>query len=1061
MQRGWVRNPARGRVRKQVPRPVSEVSRCTPPTTGPIGRWWHGRTRIGLTLAYLGLGGFGLPVFGLPGGTSPAGAQLPPPNATYRTFDTKHFRVTWAEGLESLADVAAEAAERAHAQLREGFLPAPAGRIDLLLVDHADFSNGFARVIPSNQITIWAHPPLDGMALSDFEDWMDLVVTHEVAHLFHLDYTGTLGRALRTVFGRAPIAWPYFSGYTLPRFAIEGVAVDIETRRTGGGRADGSTFAAMVRSRHLALGAEPLARALGPSPIWPGGQRPYVYGGLFFHHLAEVHGSQAVSEFLRAAAEQWIPYRLDAAARTAFGRSFRDLWDDWMMEIGIEADAVLAHSLAAPPGGVGPEILTPGARSALFPAPSPDGSGVAYLRADGRSDTRLMFWTPEGDRTLARWGAAEVPPRWTGDGTLVIPDVEYLDRYRVQRDLYRVTVEGEVSRLTHGLRVIHADPHRGSEKLAAVLGGEGTTRLVILSGEGRIERVLAEAEPGVFWMHPAWSPDGELLAAVRRRPEGWDALLILDGEGRVVHEVVEERSRQSAPSWAPDGTALVWGSDRDGVPNLYGVRFEGPDRVPGEVLQITALATAGNFPAVDPSGTWIYLSVLGAEGWEVGRIPYRPAEWFEPVEPMRRVETQSDPGTSGSVRAEDALARDASRPYSAFPTVLPRYWLPIRIEPGRVLGRTVLPAAWGIASSGVDLLERHRWAARVAAPPRDPGERIEWGVGYVWSGLGNPVLNLEAGQEWVATGAILPGAAGGGASMTVSTTTVASDTVFALTRERFLGAGIGFRRPRIRSVASLDLGGRWITAGRSLLGADGAPSETYSLLRPTRELLEARMTLAVSSARAHAWSMSAEAGATAAIALRQRWEVALPDTLRGRSGVDGGLREAVVTVRAYHGVRGPGFANHVMAVRLGGGLARGPGAGMDHFDVGGVHRPFRVRGYPSGVVRGRAVWNASVEWRFPLAVLDRGAATWPVYLDRLSGALFVDAGGNAGRGPGATGGGGVAGANSTTEVASVGVEFILSHALFWDGLRQVAVGLAVPVGSVRAPAAHLRFGWSF
>jgi len=999
----------------------------------------HRFLRVGLAGVALGLA-----AFGLPGAAAPAGAQAPPPNATYRTFDTEHFRVTWAQGLESLADAAAASAERAHAHLREGFLPAPSGKIDLLLVDHADFSNGFARVIPSNQITIWAHPPLDGMALSDFEDWMDLVVTHEVAHIFHLDYTGTLGRALRTFFGRAPIAWPYFSGYTLPRFAIEGIAVDIESRRTGGGRPDGSTFASMVRSRHLALGPEPLPRALGPSPIWPGGQRPYVYGGMFFHHLAEVHGSQAVAEFLRAAAEQWIPYRLDAAARTAFGKSFQELWDGWMTEVGIEAGAALARSVAAPPGGVEPEILTPGARSALYPAPAPDGSGVAYLRADGRSDIRLMFWTPEGDRTLARWGAAEVRPRWRGDGTLVVPDVEYLDRYRVQRDLQMVTMAGEVTPLTRGLRVIHADPRHGSRETAAVLGGEGTTRLAVLSGEGRIERILAEAEPGVFWMHPAWSPDGDLLAVVRRRPEGWAAVLILDGEGRVVHEIVEERSRQSAPSWSSDGTALVWGSDRDGVPNLFGVRLEGPERVPGEVLQITVLATGGNFPAVDPSGEWIYLSVLGSEGWEIGRIPYRPAEWFEPVEPMRRVETQSDPGTRGSVRAEDAQARDASRPYSAFPTVLPRYWLPIRIEPDRVLGRTVLPAAWGIGSSGVDLLERHRWAARVAAPPQDPGRRIEWGAGYVWSGLGNPVLSLEAGQEREATGAILIAGAG-----TTPSDTVAPDTVFAVTRERFVGAGLGLRRQRMRSVASLDVGGRWISAGRSLLGSDGASSDAYAFVRPGGELVEARLTLVMSSARAHAWSVSTEAGVTAALTLRQRWEVALPDTLRGRAGVDGGLREAVLALRGYHGIRGPGFANHVMALRLGGGLARGPGAGMDHFDVGGVSRRFPVRGYPSGVVRGRAVWNASIEWRFPLVVVDRGAATWPVYLDRLSGAVFVDAGGATST------------ATRTTEVASVGAEFVLSHTLFWEDLRRVAIGLAVPVGSGRTPAAHLRFGWSF
>jgi len=397
-------------------------------------------------------------------GAHPVAAQRPPPDATYLTIRTDHFRVTYPEGLGQVAERAAAIAESAHAVLADGFFPAPPGVIDLLVTDHVDLSNGSARVVPANRITVWAHPPLDGFALSDFDDWLELVVTHEVAHIFHLDYAGVPGRILRSVFGRAPVRWPYFPGFTVPQLAIEGVAVELESRHTGGGRIDGAFFEAIVRSRVLDEGAEPLGRGLSLSPLWPGAQRPYVYGSLFLHDLGDRFGPESVARFLRAASDQWIPYRLDAASREAFGSSFGELWDDWMRRVEEDAGEFVRRVRERRDGPVQPEMLTLGARGAHFPAAGPPADGlpglaVAYIRDDARSDARLVLRTGTGEETLARVNSVVSPPRWLPDGDLLFVDVEYDGRYRVYRDLYRVSLDGDVTRITRGMRVVHADPH--------------------------------------------------------------------------------------------------------------------------------------------------------------------------------------------------------------------------------------------------------------------------------------------------------------------------------------------------------------------------------------------------------------------------------------------------------------------------------------------------------------------------------------------------------------------------------------------------------------------------
>ena len=226
------------------PGPDDKVARRRGPSLGsacrsgidPSGaRRWTGRGLQAGAVAVLRRGAVlaTILVLLLPG---PASAQLQVarPDASYRTFDTDHFRVVYVEGLEEVARRAARHAEEAHRTLTESFFPPPDRRIEILVTDHNDVSNGFAMVAPSPRMILWVRPPMDGTALSHFDDWIRVVTVHELAHVFHLEHTGPLGRISRKVFGRAPRSWPFFTGFYLPRWAVEGVAVQIETAHTDG-----------------------------------------------------------------------------------------------------------------------------------------------------------------------------------------------------------------------------------------------------------------------------------------------------------------------------------------------------------------------------------------------------------------------------------------------------------------------------------------------------------------------------------------------------------------------------------------------------------------------------------------------------------------------------------------------------------------------------------------------------------------------------------------------------------------------------------------------------------
>jgi hypothetical protein len=262
-----------------------------------------------------------------------------------------------------------------------------------------------------------------------------------------------------------------------------------------------------------------------------------------------------------------------------------------------------------------------------------------------------------------------------------------------------------------------------------------------------------------------------------------------------------------------------------------------------------------------------------------------------------------------------------------------------------------------------------------------------------------------------------------------------------------------------------------VNLDRRIVGLEGRDTPAFQHPNPGSDLIEGRVAASFSSAQAHDFSVSLESGVRMSVALRQRWDRSVPDSLLGRERADDALREALLIFEGYQGVPGPGFARHVLALRASAGLSSGPGAGPGHFSVGGGagdgsglvgfavgtgFRRFPVRGFPAGALYGPDAWAVSGEWRFPVRFVDRGLGAWPIYLDRLAGSLFID----------------VAGAGAPAEgpagwhtISSAGAELVLSHSTLFEALERLRLGVAFPLevspGAPSNPSVYVQTGWSF
>ncbi|MDX1674236.1 MAG: hypothetical protein R3314_05470, partial [Longimicrobiales bacterium] len=762
---------------------------------------------------------------------APADAQAPPPDEDWRTLRTEHFRVTFPPRLEPVARQAAGIAERTHAVLSRELAEPPSPVIDIIVTDHADYSNGLAGPFPSPRVILFARPAAAGEFFA--RDWLELVVVHELVHIFHLERTSGLGDLAQAVLGRVPMVWPLNPVVSTPTWSTEGLATHYETRLTGAGRVRSSIHDMVIRTAALEGALPALDELSVPSPVWPAGNRAYIYGGHFMAWIARTHGPEAHRAIIDATTGSVWPtfLRFDHVARGAIGEPFDRLYDRWRAEARDSARA-LAGAVRArgvtetrPVAGRGPY--------AVAPRVSPDGTRLSFAASDWRSDpvTRIVELGTGETRRLAernQFGMILDPASWLPDGSgLIVAQLEFQDPYRLFSDLWQVGLDGSETRLTDGLRLAQPDVGPDGRRVAAVQDHRAGMRLVVHDLETGELSAVAGAAPGEAFDRPRWSPDGRWIAAGLHR-DGRTDLVLVDARTGALTPLTDDDALDLAPAWSPDGRWLLWWSDRTGAPNIMAVAVAG-GRPSGPVRQVTRVLTGAIDPEVDPGGETLYLARYHVDGWRVEATPFEPAAWPEaPAPPERYGDAVLAPVRTGPGAGMEATA------YSPWPTLRPFYWLP-RVD---FMGSTADGSQLrflGVSLNGTDVVQRHSWQLE-AAVDIDTG-RLQGGGLWLYRGLGNPDLFIAADRRFV-----------------VGPSVELSDGRFEplVFRDEQLSAGVRLRRSRWRSASVLQLAAelqRQAFEGRALSRAELAAGGI--VLSDPRTLVGAAAATGYGTARAY------------------------------------------------------------------------------------------------------------------------------------------------------------------------------------------------------------------
>jgi hypothetical protein len=917
------------------------------------------------------------------------------PHDSWRTIATEHFRVHFTPPLEEAAHRAAVHAEAAWQQLAKELRP-PRGIIDLVVADNVDFTNGSATPFPTNRIIIYATPPTASRSLRFYDDWSALVITHELVHIFHLDRSAGWWGLARKFFGRAPVFMPNF--YT-PAWVTEGLATYYESRLTSAGRVLGTHHEMIARASALANDVPPPSQWSATTSRYPWGEVPYAFGSLFFDYLARTRGADKIPDFVEETSRFPIPFFLGRASRGAFGISFGDAFREWR--------DTLAQSVAdaAPIPMAGWRELTREGRLAVTPRWGSD-SEVVFVAVPGKEVPAVYSVDTIGRVTrLSRRNGADVNVPMPSGG-LLFAQLEFTSPWHIRSDLW-LERDGRARRLTRNARLGEADV-RGDGEIVAVQGAPATNRLVRVTLDG-VVTPLTSAHPDTQWAEPRWSPAGDRIAAVRWTYGGFGDVVVLDATGALIARVTNDRAVDASPAWSRDGRWLFFSSDRTGVAQLYVVPVDSLSADGAEngtlVRRLSSAATGLFEPTPSPSGDRLAATHYRNDGFHVGVAPLDTIGVDRPPTSERFV--------SDSLRRPEPSARRQRR-YSAWRTLLPRYWLPSIGESSR--GATSI----GGFTSATDVVGRHAWAADVTWAPED--DEISGSMQWVWRGLGLPIVEVSGVQSWDAFRLVDQN----------------GDRVGSLLeRSRDVSLGLTIERPRVRTYARLTVGGeyewlRYTTDPTPLI-------DSLTLSRGTTPSFRgAWVSSAWSNARRPPLAISLEDGVQLTGFARQRW-------IAGESRP--WSKEALGILSMYKSIDLPGYAHHVLAARVAAGWS--DGIAPEVYSVGGEsgasievvpgirtgrRRTFGVRGWAPASREGTRALATSVEWRFPLTLATRG--TGPLFFDRLSGTVFAE--GGAGWNP-----------TPVAWIASAGAELALDIAWLYDDAYRLRVGGARPIAGQR------------
>lgn len=578
----------------------------------------------------------------------PAAAQAPArAHLQWRTVSTQHFDVHYPAEMSAWALDMAARLDAVHAEVTALIGHTPARRVDVLVEDPYNISNGFAMpALAAPTIVLWPTPPEPGMGIGHLRGWGELLAVHEFAHIAHL-VRPTRNPRQRLLWSLLPVNVGPVSRRA-PRWVSEGYATYVEGRLTGSGRPHGVARPAILRQWALE-GRLPTYAQLSGWGDFQGMGMAYMVGSAFLEWLAAERGEESLQHLWR---------RMSARQSRGFDEAFAGVFGGYPAElygrftVDVTERALAARALLEAAGLEQGDTVQALSWTTGAPAVSPDGQHLAIVLRSRTQPARVVVWptAEEPEDTLAetrrrrllerdpedvpavQWrprprralatlpavaGRAHDQPRFLPGGReLLVTRFEPRGDGTLRPDLFVWTWEtGALRRVTRGAGIRTADPMPDGRAALGVRCLDGRCDLVRVELADGAVSVLQPGTPGRTWYRPRVSPDGARAVAALQESGVWRLVLVSLPDGAVREISIADGASRYDADWLPDGRRLVAVSERGGVADAEVIDVE-----TGAARPITRVTGAVAAPAPSPADGSVYFLRLHSRGLDLQRV---------------------------------------------------------------------------------------------------------------------------------------------------------------------------------------------------------------------------------------------------------------------------------------------------------------------------------------------------------------------------------------------------------------------------------------------------------